>query len=180
VTPWTAPSVTRDPGPRVGDERTLLEARLEEQRRILLHNCAGLDADQLKTRSAEPSTLTLLGLVRHLAVVERWWFRQNFAGLELPDLFSFDRNPDAEFDDVDDADAAADFARYAEEVELARQVVAGAGLDDTFRSATHPLVDRPPMEINLRWVFLNMIEEYARHNGHADLLRERIDGVTGS
>ncbi len=157
----------------------MLEGALDHQRQTLMAKCAGLTADQLKSRSTEPSTMSLLGLVRHLAGVERWWFRRNFAGEQLDDLYCSEDNPDGEFDDVQTADAEADFATWAMEVELARRVAAGRSLEETFLRAPHVLIDRPPAELSLRWVYINMIEEYARHNGHADLLRERIDGATG-
>ena len=151
---------------------------LWSQRATLELKCAGVEAE-LSRRSVEPSTLSLLGLVRHLAGVERWWFRRNFAGEETDDLYVSASNPDGEFDDVDAADAAADFAMYAQEVELARRATAGHDLDETFTSAKHVLVRREPIELNLRWVYLHVIEDYARHNGHADLLRQCIDGKTG-
>ena len=177
---WTAPQITRIDEPRLGDERTMLEAGLDYQRQTLLLKCAGLTAEQLKLRSVEPSSLSLLGLVRHLAAVERWWFRCNFAGQELDDLYYSEDNPDGEFDDVETADAEADFATFAAEVDLARQAAAGHSLDETFLRAAHVLVpDRPRVDLSLRWVYVHMLEEYARHNGHADLLRERIDGATG-
>ena len=176
---WTAPLVERAPKPRLPDERTALDAALEYERQTLLSKCAELDAEQLKRRAVPPSSLSLLGLVRHMAGVERWWFRRNFAGEEADDLYFSESNPDGEFDDVDSADPAADFAVYAEEVALARRATAGHDLDETFMSASHVLVQREPTEHNLRWVYLRMIEEYARHNGHADLLRQCIDGKTG-
>jgi hypothetical protein len=89
-------------------------------------------------------------------------------------LYCTDDNPDGDFDDVDEADPEADFATFAREVESARDVAAGRSLEETF---VHP---RHRKNISLRWVYIHMIEEYARHNGHADLLRERIDGVTGA
>ena len=151
----------------------MLDAWLEFHRATLLQKCAGLTAEQLKTRSVEPSTLSLLGLVRHMAEVERWWFRRNFAGEPISDLYCTEEHEDGDFDLVDEADAATDLARFAEECELARGTVADRGLDETF---VHP---RRGTEMNLRWVYVHMIEEYARHNGHADLLRERIDGRCG-
>ena len=172
--PWTAPEVPCPTVPRVADERTMLEAWLDFHRQTLLMKCTGLNAEQLKRRSAVPSTLTLHGLVRHMAEVEREWFRICFAGQASGTLYSTDTWPDADFDDLEAADPAIDLATFAEEVRLARAVTVGRTLDDTF---VHP---RRGMAINLRWVYVHMIEEYARHNGHADLLRERIDGVTGA
>ena len=171
---WTAPDVTRPAVPRVTDERTMLEAWLEFHRQTLLMKCAGLGAEQLKRRSVAPSTLTLHGLLRHMAEVERDWFRICFAGQDISNLYSTEAKPTADFDDLEAADPATDFATFMEEVRLARAVTVGRSLDDTF---VHP---QRGVEINLRWVYVHMIEEYARHNGHADLIRERIDGVTGA
>ncbi len=177
---WTAPHVQRAEQPRLPGEREALETALDYQRQTLLLKCAGLDGEQLKRRAVPPATLSLLGLVRHMAGVERWWFRQNFAGQQLDDIYSYERTPDAEFDEVDDAEPATDLATYESEVELARQVTAGHDLDETFMRATHALLPgREPVELNLRWVYVHLLAEYARHNGHADLLRQRIDGATG-
>ena len=94
------------------------------------------------------------------------------SGEDLGAIYSSDEHPDGDFDLVDALAAEADFATFEAECELARKAVADAGLDDTFHS-------RRGNEISLRWIYVHMIEEYARHNGHADLLREAIDGVTG-
>jgi hypothetical protein len=170
---WRAPQITRTPEPHVGDERTMLEGWLDYHRQTLLLKCAGLTAEQLRTPSIEPSGLTLLGLVRHLAEVEAWWFRENFAGEKVDYPYFTEATPDADFD-VSTADAEADFATFHHEVELARAATAGHSLDETFTE-----VSPKRREFNLRWVYVHMIEEYARHNGHADLLREKVDGVTG-
>jgi uncharacterized damage-inducible protein DinB len=171
---WTAPQGTRDHAPTTGDERTLLDGWLDHHRQTLLLKCAGLTPEQLTARAVEPSSLSLLGLVRHMAEVERGWFRRGFAGEPLPLLYcDQETNPDGDFDDIDPARARADFDAFTEEVELARAAAAGHSLEETF------LNPRRQAEVSLRWVYLHMIEEYARHNGHADLLRERIDGVTG-
>ena len=174
---WTAPGITRVNEPYVGDERSMLDGWLDYHRQTLLLKCAGLTAEQLKTASVEPSNLTLLGLVRHMAEVERWWFRRRFAGQDLDGLYCTKARPDGDLDDVADADAAADFATFEAEVDLARKCSAGRDLDETFvrrrRDGSQDL-------FSLRWVYTHMIEEYARHNGHADLIRERIDGVTGA
>ncbi len=170
---WTAPDITRGDVPYVADERTMLDGWLDYHRQTLLSKCAGLTAEQLKLRNVEPSTLSLLGLVRHMAEVERWWFRRRFAGEGIGHLYCSTESPDGDFDDLETADAEADFATFAAEVEQARKVVAGRSLDEVF---PHP---RRKAEMSLRWIFTHMIEEYARHNGHADLIRERIDGVTG-
>ncbi|GAA4592045.1 hypothetical protein BJY16_000488 [Actinoplanes octamycinicus] len=172
MTIWTAPEAHRVPEPQTGAERPMLQGWLDYHRQTLLLKCAGLTAEQLKTASAEPSTLTLLGLVRHMAEVERWWFRiKATQDTTVGDLYCPEGNDNGDFDDVATADAAADFATFAEEVRLADEAVAGLPLEHEFPGRRGP--------ISLRWVYTHMIEEYARHNGHADLLRERIDGVTG-
>ncbi|GAB3801265.1 DinB family protein [Micromonospora zhanjiangensis] len=173
---WTAPAVDRKTEPYVGDERTMLEGWLDYHRQTLLLKCAGLTAEQLKTASVEPSKLTLLGLVRHMTEVERWWFRIRIAGEQLDDLYNTDASPDGDLDDIADADAEADFATFDREVAAAREAVAGRSLDDTF---VRRRPDGGSHTRNVRWAYIHMIEEYARHNGHADLIRERIDGVTG-
>jgi uncharacterized damage-inducible protein DinB len=169
---WTAPEVTRVEEPTTGDERAMLEGWLNWHRQTLLTKCAGLTADQLKRRSVEPSSLSLLGLVRHMLEVERSWFRRRAARQPVTMEYSSDDNPDGEFDDVDTADAEADHGAYLAELALADAAVAGLPLEHEFTSKRN-------RTISLRWVYLHMIEEYARHNGHADLLRERIDGATG-
>ncbi|MER7889564.1 DinB family protein [Micromonospora sp. NPDC094482] len=170
---WRAPEITRTPEPYVGDERTMLEGWLDYHRQTLLLKCAGLTAEQLKTPSVEPSGLTLIGLVRHLAEVEAWWFRENFAGQSVDYPYYTLEHPDADFD-VTAADPEADFAIFHREVALARAAAAGRSLDETFTE-----VSPQGRQFNLRWVYTHLIEEYARHNGHADLIRERIDGHTG-
>ncbi|GAA2472564.1 DinB family protein [Winogradskya humida] len=172
MTTWTAPKIERVAEPFTGDERAMLEGWLDWHRQTLLSKCAGLTAPQLKVASVEPSNLTLLGLVRHMSEVERAWFRQAAAGQDLPDIYCDDTNLDGDFDDVADADAEANFATHLAELDAVRATVADLPLD-------HEFPNKRRGSISLRWVYLHMIEEYARHNGHADLLRERIDGVTG-
>ncbi|WP_249123993.1 DinB family protein [Saccharopolyspora erythraea] len=160
--------------PATGDERPVLVGFLTAQRATLELKCAGLDGE-LARRAVEPSTLSLLGLVRHLADVERRWFRQVLAGLDAPPRFSSDARADGDFDAAvaDPAVIAEAWAAWRAEVEFAERFVAEApDLDiagqDSWRGA-----------VSLRWVLIHMVEEYARHNGHADLLRERIDGAIG-
>jgi len=164
---WTAPQLERtDPGLILG-ERQALEAWLDFHRETLLLKCAGLTAGQLKERAVPPSRLSLLGLVRHMTEVERWWFRMHAANTDLP--FPYDP------EQIGDADAAANLEAFKQEIEQARAAMAGKQLDDVVPSHG----DHPERTRDIRWIYLHMIEEYARHNGHADLLRERIDGVTG-
>jgi uncharacterized damage-inducible protein DinB len=152
----------------------MLVGLVDWHRATLLRKCAGLTAEQLKRSSVEPSDLSLLGLVRHMTNVERGWF-WDFAG-QMALLHWTGDDPGAGWTDIDGveaADAEADLAAYAETCQRSRELVAGTDLDDTFAP------DDGPVTFSLRWVYLHMIEEYARHNGHADLLRERIDGATG-
>ena len=171
--PWTAPQITRQNVPYVAGDRQMLEAWLDFHRQTLLSKCGGLTAAQLRQRAAPPSNLSLLGLIRHMAEVERGWFRRRIAGEDVGYLYSSEADPDGEFDHVDTADAEHDFAVYQREVELARQAAAGRDLDATFFHSQRNA------QMSVRWVYVHMIEEYARHNGHADLLRERLDGATG-
>jgi hypothetical protein len=170
---WTAPEPARTDPPHVAGEREALQAWLDYHRATLLSKCQGLTGEQLVLRSAEPSTLSLLGLVRHMAEVERWWFRRFPDGPELGMLYCTDEYEDGDFDLTEAAQAEADFQAFRDECAHADAAAASHGLDETF---VHP---RSGKAIDMRWVYLHMIEEYARHNGHADILRERIDGVTG-
>jgi uncharacterized damage-inducible protein DinB len=166
---------TRVAPPRQGDERATLVAFLRWHRGTLERKCAGLDAGDLARRAAEPSTLSLLGLVRHMADVERSWFRRVMAAQDAPPRFYSDADPDGDFDG-----AAADpqlvtqaWDAWRDEVAFAERFVDGA--PDLDVTGNH----RRWGTISLRWVLVHMVEEYARHNGHADLLRERIDGAVG-
>ncbi|MFI7578357.1 DinB family protein [Micromonospora sp. NPDC049497] len=173
---WRAPEINRRHEPFLGDERTMLEGWLNYHRDTLLHKCAGLTAEQLRTASVEPSGLNLLGLVRHMTVVERAWFRQRFAGEDLPELHDWAADPDAEFTTVSTADPEAEFAAFRAEIAAADAAAAGHDLGEEFTLRRR---DGSEHQVSLRWVYVHMIEEYARHNGHADLIRERIDGATG-
>jgi hypothetical protein len=168
MTAWIAPDRTETP--RTPDERTSLESWLEFHRATLLAKCAGLDREQLVIRSCPPSALSLLGLIRHMTDVESW-----FHGYDLrpqDEGYCTDESPDADFDDLDPGRADADLAAYLASVDRSRAAIAGHDLGELMPGSARP--------ISLRWVFQHMIEEYARHNGHADLLREAIDGQTGS
>jgi len=157
--------------PQVADERAMYQAWLDFHRGTLLWKCAGLTDDQLRTASVGPSALTLLGLLRHMSEVERSWFRSRSAGLDLPDIYCTEDDPDGDFDNVAKAEVAEALSTFRAECLAADEAVASQSLDHTFEGRRGP--------ISLRWVYVHMIEEYARHNGHADLLRERIDGATG-
>jgi uncharacterized damage-inducible protein DinB len=175
-TAWTAPEVERPTAPNVAPEREAAESLLEYHRATLLWKCAGLTGEQLARRAVPPSGMSLLGLVRHMSEVERHWFRKKVAGEQLGPLYWTDASPDGDFDDVDPAAAEADFAAYAGEVDAARTVQAAHDFDDTF---VWHRADGTDETIDVRALVLHMVEEYARHNGHADLLREVVDGRTG-
>ncbi|HEY8300327.1 MAG TPA: DinB family protein [Jatrophihabitans sp.] len=170
---WTAPAVDRPDPDYTAPERTALQQWLRYHRQTLLTKCAGLSAEQLCERAVPPSTLTLLGLVRHLREVERSWILSGFAGLDRPSVYWSADNPDGDFDDVDPAHAEQDLADYLAELAEVDAAVAGHDLDEVY------LAKRKDLSIDLRWIFIHLIEEYARHNGHADLLRQRIDGAVG-
>jgi uncharacterized damage-inducible protein DinB len=158
--------------PLEADERTMLIGWLDYHRATLAWKCDGLAPDQLRLRAVPPSTLSLLGLVRHMAEVERGWFRNVMAGESAPELYCSDDNRDGDFDDVDQAEAVEAFASWAAECDFARDLVERAPNFEVTGT-------RRTESFSLRWVVTHMIEEYARHNGHADLLRQCIDGETG-
>ena len=157
----------------VGGEREILCSYLDWHRATFELKCSGVPEAKLSERTVPPSGLTLHGLMRHLAAVERWWFRIQFAGEDIPLLYYSDDAPNEDFDDLD-GDVTEALAVWRAECERSREIVAAAAsLEKTCirRSTGEP--------ISLRSILVNMIAEYARHNGHADLLRERIDGATG-
>jgi uncharacterized damage-inducible protein DinB len=159
----------REPSYLLG-ERDMLEAWLEFHRTTLLLKCEGLDDLARKNRPIPTSLLSLHGLVRHLAEVERNWFQRILAGRpDVPWLWSAE--DDSDFTPIDDADWDQDVATWQAECEASRAVAAGMSLDDTGL--------RRGQSCSLRWVYVHMIEEYARHNGHADLLRELADRNVG-
>ncbi len=168
---WIAPKPDDVDGSLVGPDRPMLEAYLDWQRATLLNICAGLSAEQLARRPIESSNLSLLGLLRHLAKVERTWFVERLGGQSLPPMYDPAFGKDADFDDVQPADAPAAIERLQDQCRAAREIVAQHSFDDTITSHGELM--------SLRMIVVHMIGEYSRHNGHADLLRERIDGVTG-
>jgi hypothetical protein len=157
--------------PLEADERETLTAFLDAQRATLAIKCGGLADDQLRERAVPPSALSLLGLIRHMAEVERNWFRPLLGGEEMAGIYA----PGLDWEmawDVGIADVGEAFCLWRAECDHARELVSAApSLDCTGM--------RGGYRFTLRWVLTHMVEEYARHNGHADLLRERIDGQTG-
>jgi uncharacterized damage-inducible protein DinB len=169
---WTLPTPDPADGPTTGDERPMLEAFLNYKRVTLLNICAGLTAQQLAARPLPASDLSLLGLIRHMAKVERIWFRQRAGGQPVGPMYDPARGKDADFNDGAPEQAETDCQRLRDEWALCDDAVRDLSLDVTFDAgggATY----------SLRMMYLHMIDEYARHNGHADLLREQIDGATG-
>jgi len=167
---WTVHAPEPVDGPLRGDDRPILEGYLDWQRSTLLHICAGLAADQLATRPAPPSALSLLGLIRHLAKVERIWLRQRVAGQAIPPLYG-GAGDNTDFRMIRAEDAEQEVAQLRNEWQQADQAVAGLPFDYS--------VDVRGEVMSLRMIYLHLIGEYARRNGHADLLREAIDGATG-
>lgn len=157
------------------DERTMLEGWLDYHRQTLAWKCEGLDDAQLRTASIAPSELSLLGLVRHMAEVERAWFRRVLVGDETAPLYYSEEDPDGEFHLTESDTWEEAYATWQSEIEIARRNAARFALDDLSKGRSR-FTEEP---FSLRWIYTHMIEEYARHNGHADLIRERIDGVTG-
>jgi len=166
-------STDRQDPPLSGAERPMLDGWLDYHRDTLLRKCQGLTAEQLTLRSCEPSALTLHGLIRHMAEVEGW-FNDDRADGEIPPIFYSEERPNDDFDALDDARIDDDVATYRRSVERSRGFAARTPDLGTVCGSS-----RGGADITLRWIYLHMIEEYARHNGHADLLRERIDGATG-
>jgi uncharacterized damage-inducible protein DinB len=164
----------REGGPRLGGERATLTEFLRGQRLTLELKCSGLDAGQLALRSVEPSTMSLLGLIRHMAEVERTWFRIRFAGQGEGKRYQTPDDPDGDFNGAvpDPAVVAEAWAAWRTEVAFANEFIADHDFDYVGK-------DSEGEPVSVRELIVHMIEEYARHNGHADLLRERIDGRVG-
>ncbi|GII87155.1 hypothetical protein Ssi03_51450 [Sphaerisporangium siamense] len=160
--------------PLIADEREMLRGYLDFHRATLAMKCEGLSDEELRRRSVPTSTLTLLGLVRHMAEVERVWFRRVINAEDVPRVWSSDGDFQAAFD-VTGATRAEAFPAWQAEVEHARRIEESAeSLDVTGHFA------RWGEDVSLRMVMLHLIHEYARHNGHADLLREAVDGTVGA
>lgn len=160
--------------PLIAGEREMLRQFLDYHRSTLAWKCDGLTDEQLRERSMPPSTLTLLGLVRHMCEVERTWFRKVIAGEDITLVWSPDNDYQVAYDPTGATRAEA-FAAWQAEVEHSRRIEAEAASLDVV--AHNP---RWGQDVSLRFVMLHLIHEYARHNGHADFLREGVDGVTGA
>ena len=158
---------------RTGPERDQVDSWLDFYRATLLTKCDGLDVDRLCARPVASSDLSLLGLVRHMTLVEQHWFDSVFAGLDVEWAYDTSVDGDADFHDLADTPLDEVVRRYEEACARSRVAATGHDLDE--------MAARPARggDVDLRWIHLHMIEEYARHCGHADLLRELIDGTTG-
>ncbi len=160
--------------PLTGGERETLRAFLDYHRATLAMKCDGLTDEELRRRSMPPSTLSLLGLVRHMAEVERTWFRRVINGEDIPLVWSGSGDYQVAYD-ATSATRSQAFAAWQREVEAARRIEQDAeSLDVTGHQV------KWGADVSLRLVMLHLIHEYARHNGHADLLREGIDGTVGA
>lgn len=167
VMTWTAPPVTRTEFPLDLPEREALAAFVGWHRETLLWKISGLTGEQLASRPVATTRMSLLGIVRHLADVERYWWRHRVAGEEISALYPDDQD----WEDLDPDRAAADYQQLLDGWAAIDAVAARYGLDHSF--------DRRGETWSVRTLYLHLIEEWARHNGHADLLREAIDGATG-
>jgi hypothetical protein len=156
----------------VADEETMLAVWLDYQRATLRWKCEGVAPEDLVRRGVPPSGLSLLGLVRHMTFVEWSWFEKVFAATGTPQPFDTSQDVDSDFNDLDPARVPEDMERFFEQCNVSRAIVEGA---DSFDQLAAQSKD----DVTLRWIAIHMIEEYARHNGHADLLREQIDGAVG-
>lgn len=162
--------------PLVAAERAMLDGWLDFQRGTLLLKCDGLDDEQRKQRPVATSLMSLHGLVRHMADVERHWFQRVLdRDPKTPAPFWSPAVVDADWAPLGDADWGADFAVWQMECERSREAAAAHELDDIGVGVS----GGERVEVSLRWIFNHMIEEYARHNGHADLIREMVDGSVG-
>ncbi|MGW0826852.1 DinB family protein [Streptomyces sp. NPDC002845] len=157
------------------DERSTLEAFLDYHRQTLEMKCEGLTDAQLRTATVPPSELSLLGLVRHMADVERSWFRKVLVNDDPGPIYYSEADRDGEFHLTEQDTWAEAYATWQGEIAIARSNAARFALGDVSEGRSRFTEEA----ISLRWIYTHMIEEYARHNGHADLIRERIDGATG-
>jgi uncharacterized damage-inducible protein DinB len=170
MTTWTLPAPEPVDGPMTGADRPMLEAYLAWQRQTLLNVSAGLTAEQLAMRPLPSSNLSLLGLIRHAAKVERIWFRQRADADPIESMYAASPDKDADFNEIDAADAQAAVQRLTDEWSICDAVATGLSFDH--------VIDVRGDAMSLRMIYVHLIGEYARHNGHADLLREAIDGTT--
>jgi uncharacterized damage-inducible protein DinB len=154
----------------------MLRAYLDYQRQTLSWKCSGLTAEQLREQAVPPSTLSLLGLLRHMTEVEGGWFVRGISGQPFANPYSSKESPDDDFNDVSSQDTGDAYEQWQLACDRSRDIEAGVQTLDDWRERRH---GDESFQYSLRWLMLHLIEEYARHNGHADLIRERIDGAKG-
>ena len=156
-----------------GGELDTLGQFLDYHRATLQMKCDALTAEQLATPAVAPANLTLLGLVRHLSEVERYWCAEVLDGQDVAPLYCSEEDPDGDLDRLDSAPVEQVWSRYRADVAESRRILA------TFSDGAEPARRTSGSRPRVRWVLTHLIEEYARHNGHADLLRQALDGGTG-
>ncbi len=161
-----------------GEKATLAEY-LENYRLTLRMKCEGLTPEQLATRSVPPSTLSLLGLVRHLARVEHQWFWRVALGHDEPRIFRTPEDPDVDFNGAVGTQECVDEAWSAYELQVGRAREWFDAVEEADFGRELPIPDHAGEVVSIRDLLVHMVEEYARHLGHADLLRECIDGRVG-
>jgi uncharacterized damage-inducible protein DinB len=156
-----------------GTEAQVTWSMVEYCRSVLLLKCQNLSDQELKARAVAPSELSLLGLLRHMTKVERYWFQRCFLGRDEEPVYSSTEHPNADFEDLDSVDVDEVVARYLEACDASRAVARTHDLDEM------AALQRRGEDVNLRYIGVHMIDEYARHLGHADLIRETLDGSVG-
>lgn len=160
--------------PETGTEKETLQTSLDNHRAIVQWKLDGLTTEQGQQTTGNSAT-SLFGLVKHLALVERWWFQENFKGEKFEHPYDFDADPDAEFSPDPGDTVVSVLADYSDAIATANAIIDAADLDDLGQKPRRNTGRRP----SLRWVIVHMIEETARHAGHADILRELVDGTLG-
>ncbi len=156
-----------------GEERPQLDSWLEFCRATLLYKCDGLELEQLEVRPVAGSALSLLGIIRHMTYVEQAWFERIFTGRDVTEYYKRVDDRDADFHDLDETPLDQVLANYEAAVATSRRCALGHDLAEASAKVSRGRFT------DLRWIYVHMIEEYSRHNGHADLIRELIDGATG-
>ncbi|MGB8195840.1 MAG: DinB family protein [Acidimicrobiales bacterium] len=157
-----------------GPEREQLESWVAFYRATLMKKCSGLSLEDLTKRPIESSMMSLLGMLRHMTFVEQVWFDARFAGNEVVEYYKSPEDRDTDWTQLDSATLDEVVAHFQRACETSDELARGHGLEEFVKK---PGNGREP--VDLRWIFLHMIEEYARHCGHADILRELVDGTTG-
>ena len=156
-----------------GEERAQLESWLTSYRETLLIKCNGLDVEQMKIRPVKTSDLSLLGLIRHMTWVEQVWFELTFIGADVPKYYKQPDDNDADFHNLDEIGLDEVLTNYDRAIAKSIECAFEQDLSTVSKKEWRHIY------VDLRWIYLHMLEEYARHCGHADIIRELIDGVTG-